>query len=248
MLRVASYNIRKSIGTDRRRMPGRVLTVLQELDADVVALQEVDRRFGGRASSLSPEAIAAETPYLPIRFGVRPDSLGWHGNTILVRREVEVLDDRRIELPAFEPRGAVLADLRVRGAAIRVIGMHLGLIGFWRRRQARAVLLALEALEEPRPTVMMGDLNEWTVDGGCLAMFARHHHVASPGPSFHSRKPVAALDRIITSLDLRVEAAGVHLSQHSRVASDHLPVWAELAPASPMMAAERQQVARTPWI
>src|SRR3546814_9493365 len=72
----------------------------------------------------------------------------------------------RIDLPAFEPRGAVLADLRVRDATVRVIGMHLGLIGFWRRRQARAVLLTLEALEEPRPTIMMGDLNEWTVDGG----------------------------------------------------------------------------------
>lgn len=248
MLRVASYNICKTIGTDLRRRPGRVLSVLQELDADVVALQEVDRRFGARAAALTPEAIAAETPYEAIRFAVRPDSLGWHGNTILVRRDVEVLEHRRIELPAFEPRGAVLADLRVRDVAVRVIGMHLGLIGFWRRRQARAVLLALEALEEPRPTVMMGDLNEWTVDGGCLAMFARHHHVAEPGPSFHSRKPVAGLDRIITSLDLKVEAAGVHHSQHSRVASDHLPVWAQIVPAGPAMAAERQQVARTPWI
>lgn len=248
MLRVASYNICKSVGTDLRRRPERVLAVLRELDADVVAVQEVDRRFGTRSAALSPEAIAAETPYEPVRFGVRPASLGWHGNVLLVRRGVEVRATRRLELPALEPRGAVLADIRVRGTDIRVIGMHLGLIGLWRKRQARAVLMSLEALEYPLPTIMMGDLNEWTMDGGCLRLFARHHHVAAPGPTFHSRRPIAALDRVITSLDLRVEASGVHRSQKSRVASDHLPVWAEIAPAGRSSAAERHHVAQSPWI
>lgn len=248
MLRVATYNIRKSIGTDRRRRPERVLAVLRELDADVVAVQEVDRRFGDRNSALAPEAIAEETPYAPVRFGVKPGSLGWHGNVLLVRRDVEVLASRRLDLPALEPRGAVLADLRVNGTAVRVIGMHLGLIGLWRRRQARAVLLGLEALEEPLPTIMMGDLNEWVMDGGCLKLFAKHHHVAAPGPTFHSRRPVAALDRIITSLDLKVEASGVHLSQKSRVASDHLPVWADIVSAGATAVAERHHVAQSPWI
>ena len=248
MLRVATYNIRKGIGTDRLRRPERVLAVLRELDADVVAVQEVDRRFGDRSTALPPEVIAEETGYVPVRFGVRPASLGWHGNVLLVRRDAEVLSTQRIELPALEPRGAVLADLRVRGTAVRVIGMHLGLLGFWRKRQARAVLMCLEALEDPLPTVMMGDLNEWAMDGGCLKLFASHHHVAAPGPSFHSRRPMAALDRIITSLDLRVEAAGVHLSQKSRVASDHLPVWADIVPAGPSAAAGRHHVAQSPLI
>ena len=107
--------------------------------------------------------------------------------------------------------------------------------------------MTLEALEEPLPTVMMGDLNEWTLGGGCLAMFAKHHHVAVPGPSFHSRRPIATLDRIITSLDLRVEDAGVHVSAKSRVASDHLPVWASITSAGPAAAAQRHHVARTSW-
>ncbi len=248
MLRVATYNICKSVGTDLRRRPERVLAVLRELDADVVAVQEVDRRFGERVTALSPEAIEQETPYFPVPFGVRPASLGWHGNVLLARRGVEVEATRRLELPALEPRGAVLADLRVSGRAFRFIGMHLGLIGLWRRRQARAVLLALEALEDRLPTVMMGDLNEWSMDGGCLRLFAKHHHVASPGPTFHSRRPVAPLDRIITSLDLRVEAAGVHVSQKARVASDHLPVWAEIVPAGRSATAERHKVAQARWI
>src|SRR3546814_16124283 len=93
---------------------------------------------------------------------------------------------------------------------------------------------------------MMGDLNEWTVDGGCLAMFARHHHVASPGPSFHSRRPVAALDRIITSRDLRVEQAGVTHSQHSRIPPAPLPVWADILAAAPALAAEHPPPDTTP--
>ena len=58
MVKVASYNIRKGIGTDRRRRPARVLDVLNEIGADIIALQEADRRFGLRQSALPPELIA----------------------------------------------------------------------------------------------------------------------------------------------------------------------------------------------
>ena len=49
-VKVASYNMRKAIGTDRRRNPERILQVLREIDADIIALQEADRRFGTRAA------------------------------------------------------------------------------------------------------------------------------------------------------------------------------------------------------
>ena len=244
MISVASYNIQKSIGTDFRRRPERILDVLGELDADVVALQEVDRRFGQRVSSLSAAAIIAETPYHPIRFGVRPDSLGWHGNVILVNKRVEVIGQRTLTLPALEPRGAVLADLRIDGVRLRVVGMHLGLLGLWRRRQAVAVLEQLGRLEEMLPTVLMGDLNEWSIDRGCLRHFAEGHHVGAPGPSFPSIRPVFGFDRIITSVDLSVAEMGVHATARSRGASDHLPVWARLLPND--MAAQLHPAALRP--
>jgi len=53
MIKVASYNIRKAIGTDRRRSPDRIIEVLNEVGADLVALQEADRRFGKRTAVLS---------------------------------------------------------------------------------------------------------------------------------------------------------------------------------------------------
>lgn len=228
MISVASYNIQKSIGTDFKRRPERILAVLAELSTDVVALQEVDRRFGARASSLSVEALAEKTHYRPIRFGVRPASLGWHGNVILVRDGVEVLDSRTITLPALEPRGAVMADVRVGDEKLRIVGMHLGLVGLWRKRQALAVLDTLEALEDALPTVMMGDLNEWSVNGGCLRHFAADHHVGRPGLSFPSLKPMFSFDRIITSPELSIAESGVHSTQKARAASDHLPVWARV--------------------
>ena len=57
MIKVASYNMRKAIGTDRRRNPERILEVLCEIDADIIALQEADRRFGARAAVLSTHLI-----------------------------------------------------------------------------------------------------------------------------------------------------------------------------------------------
>ncbi|HTJ56546.1 MAG TPA: endonuclease/exonuclease/phosphatase family protein [Devosiaceae bacterium] len=228
MIRVASYNIQKSIGTDFRRRPGRILDVLIELDADVIALQEVDRRFGERATSLPVEEIAAYTGYDLVMFGARPRSIGWHGNTLLVRRGVEVLTQRSLVLPRLEPRGGVQADLRIGGVAIRVVGLHLGLLGLWRKRQADAVLDQLEALEMPLPTVIMGDLNEWSINGGVLARFARDHHVGEPGPSYPSMRPLFGFDRIIASPEIEIATAGVHNTAKARVASDHLPVWANL--------------------
>lgn len=240
MISVASYNIQKSIGTDFRRRPERILAVLGELSADIVALQEVDRRFGARASSLSVEALAEKTDYQPIRFGVRPESLGWHGNVILVRKGVEVLNSRTITLPALEPRGAVMADVRVGSERLRIVGMHLGLVGLWRKRQAQAVLDTLEALEETLPTVMMGDLNEWSVNGGCLRHFAADHHVGRPGLSFPSLKPMFSFDRIITSPELAIAESGVHSTRKAREASDHLPVWARVKTNGEIAAAAAQ--------
>ena len=157
--------------------------------------------------------------------------MGWHGNALLVRKDAQILDCEAIHLPALEPRGAVMADVRVRGQVLRIIGMHLDLSGLWRRRQAHAIIAHVESCTQRYPTVLMGDLNEWTPQSGCLRDFAQHFHFAPTGKSFHARRPMARLDRIMVSPDLSVHAAGVHASLNARTASDHLPIWAEIQPA-----------------
>ncbi|APR55059.1 endonuclease [Sphingomonas koreensis] len=228
MLKVASYNMRKSIGTDRRRMPERTLEVLREIDADVIALQEADRRFGAKQGVITPHLLEEHSPWKAVQFGVRSGSMGWHGNAILVRKDAQILDCEIIHLPALEPRGAVMADLRIQGEPLRVVGMHLDLSGLWRRRQAHAILTHLGTSEREMPTVMMGDLNDWTARSGCLRDFGRDFAFAETGRSFHARRPVARLDRIMVSSGLSVADCGVHESPASRTASDHLPVWASL--------------------
>src|SRR4051812_14926672 len=149
MIKVASYNMRKSIGTDRRRRPERTLQVLCEVNADVIALQEADRRFGTREAVLTGHLLAEHGDWKPIPFGVRQRSMGWHGNALLVRKEAEILHCEAIHLPALEPRGAVMADIRLNGEMLRVVGMHLDLSGLWRRRQAHAIIAHLHTRTDP---------------------------------------------------------------------------------------------------
>ena len=231
MIKVASYNMHKGIGLDRLRDPRRILDVLCELDADVVALQECDRRFGTKARVIPQHLLEEHSAWHAVPFGRNTASMGWHGNAILVRKSAEVIDHQTIHLPALEPRGAVSADLRVDGTAIRVVGMHLDLSGLWRRRQAHTIIAHVESSTHPMPAVLMGDLNEWTPNGGCLRGFCHHYPSAPIGPSFHARRPVGRLDRIMASPALRVVECGVHSSATARRASDHLPIWAVLEPA-----------------
>lgn len=225
-IRVATYNIHKGIGTDRRRSPERILDVLDEVRADIAAVQEIDRRFGARAAVLTPAALAMRG-WRSVEINRRALSVGWHGNAILVRGDIGVLAHGHIDLPTLEPRGAVFADLRAAGRRLRVVGMHLDLSGLRRRQQARAIhhLLAGRA---PCPTILMGDTNEWSASGGCLTEFAAHYRFAPTGPSFHSRRPLARLDRIMASAAVEFLDCGVHRSAVAAVASDHLPIWADV--------------------
>ncbi|PZQ60806.1 MAG: endonuclease [Sphingomonas taxi] len=230
-LKVASYNMRKAIGTDRRRSPERVLQVLREVDADIIALQEADRRFGQRAAVLTPHLLEDHGDWQPVSLGMRAASMGWHGNAILVRKSARIVDCEQLHLPALEPRGAVMVDVAIGGVVVRIVGMHLDLSGLWRRRQAAAILSHVATSSQQHPTVMMGDLNEWSRAAGCLRDFGHDFRFADTGPSFHARRPIARLDRIMVSPHWRIAGCGVHQSPAARVASDHLPIWAELEPA-----------------
>ncbi len=96
---VASYNMRKAIGTDRKRRPERTIDVLNELDADVIALQEADRRFGSRASAIPVAMLDAHSDYKAVELDTRAGSIGWHGNALLVKKHVEVMDVAAVDLP-----------------------------------------------------------------------------------------------------------------------------------------------------
>lgn len=227
-LTVASYNIHKAVGTDRRCEPARILAVLAEIAADVVMLQEADKRFGVRATVLPFAMIAAHTGYRPVRIGLHSHGLGWHGNAVLVSERVKITAALPLALPSLEPRGAVLVETRVEGHGLRIGGMHLDLSGLRRRQQARAVMAQIAVRSDPMPTVLMGDLNEWRRSSGCLIDFGRTYGIVPTEPSFPAGRPLARLDRIMAGPGIEVIDCGTHFTPLSRVASDHLPVWAKL--------------------
>ena len=226
-LRFATYNIHKAIGLDRRRDPDRIISVLREIDADIIALQEVDRRLGQRVSAL-PRVLLDDTPWRVASVAVRPRSIGWHGNALLVRRGITINRANPVDLPTLEPRGAISADLHFEGCDFRVLGVHLDLSGMRRRAQVKAILADCAEQSRPMPTVVMGDFNQWSQQRGAMRSFGSAWRALSAGRSYPSRRPIAQLDRIVISDGWECSTSSVHHSALATRASDHLPLVAKL--------------------
>jgi endonuclease/exonuclease/phosphatase family metal-dependent hydrolase len=223
-LRLASWNIRKAVGTDLRRDADRVLAGIAALQADIVALQEADFRLGDRPSALPRDRIVALTGLEPLPIGRNAVSLGWHGNALLARPGIHICGLERLDLPGHEPRGAVIVDLDT-PPALRVVAVHLGLLRAARRRQLDAIKAALQRLPV-RPTVILGDFNEHSRRVG-LGRIATPFVILPTEPTFPSRRPFLPLDRIVHSPDLELLPLGTaRIMGHQP--SDHLPLLAEL--------------------
>lgn len=225
-LRVASYNIRKALGTDRVRNPERILKIIKGLRADVVVLQEADLRLGARPAALPPARVLEVTGLHPVETPSNV-SLGWHGNAVLVSAATRTLRVDHLDLPGIEPRGAVVAHLEVSGRPLRVIASHLGLLRPSRKGQLSALFAHLEACP-PCPTLIAGDLNEWSNKAG-LGRLAKRFTIVAPGKTYHARMPVASLDRIALDATLELRDAGVLDTEVTRRASDHLPIWVDVS-------------------
>lgn len=225
--RILSYNIRKAVGLDGERHPERVLDVINRMDADLVVLQEADKRLGMRPTALPLDMIQRNTDFEIVPVADNDVSMGWHGNAMLVRKGVTILDTGKLHLPGLEPRGAIVADVALQtGVPLRVIGTHLGLLRPWRRKQIETIAAHLGETAMAR-TLVAGDFNEWTASRGLEALEATHD-IVSPGKSFRSDLPMAGLDRIALGSGMVLRDAGVEDTPAARISSDHLPVWADV--------------------
>jgi endonuclease/exonuclease/phosphatase family metal-dependent hydrolase len=225
---VASYNVHRCIGMDGRHDPGRVAGVIRELDADVIGLQEVASRFGDvhAVDQLAFLARAAGAHAIP--GPTLHERRGYCGNGILSRRPVLAVSRIDLSVPGREPRGALDVRLDVGGDVVRVIVTHLGLRRGDRRTQVARLLAALGEDRTPF-VVLLGDLNEWIPRGASLGRLHARLGRAPGVRTFPARRPVFALDRVWVQPRTCLARVAPHATRLARVASDHLPVRAEVA-------------------
>ena len=228
-VRVTTYNIHTCVGVDRRYDPGRIATVLREIDADIACLQEVDARRGSDGHHDQWSYLGEVTGRRVITgMGIR-ERLGRLGNAILTR--FPVLTARAIDLSVsgYEPRGAIDADLLIDDRVLRVIATHFGLHAVERRLQANRLMAVLgEPLAANRrladAVLLMGDLNEWRGRSGAIRLLDRRLGPSAAARTFPSWLPVLALDRIYAEGPAVLRDVYVYRSPLARLASDHLPL------------------------
>jgi len=223
-LSVATYNIHGAVGIDGQFAPERVADVLLEIGADIVALQEVP--LGGaqmpNVLALLQDAIgfyAVEGPTFRVA-GRR------YGNAILSRYPITATRTIDISFGSREPRGAVDADISCNGHPLRVIATHLGLRAAERQSQIRRLLQVFDT--DQMPVILLGDVNEWFIWGRSLRWLVSHFESVPAPATFPSRWPLFALDRIWIRPRHRLVQVRAHRSPLARLASDHLPLIAQI--------------------
>lgn len=224
---VATYNIHTCVGHDGKYDPERVVGVINEIVPDIIGLQEVSARH--RLSGISDQ------------FEYFEEATGLHGvvglniirerfifgNSLLSRWPIS--DVRRVDLSLIghEPRGAIDAIVAVDGVRLRVVVTHFGVTPYERRLQIGRLAKALNA-RAPMPTILLGDFNYWgpvwRARRALSACGAGHREPCT----FPARWPVLALDRIWTRPEPLLDNVRSHRTPLAKVASDHLPVVAEI--------------------
>mgnify|MGYP001121937839 CR=1 FL=1 len=224
-LRIATYNIHRCVGCDGIEDPQRIAAVLRRIDADVVALQEVGFEAGASRNILTDLARATDA-----RAFAGPtllDRRGHYGNAILSRIPPAAVERVDISVPGREPRGAMAVELAVNGGRLRIVATHLGLHPTERRYQMGR-LLPLLGHPDSGPKILLGDFNEWLSWGRPLRSMNRRFGRRPTPATFPSRRPLLALDRIWVDPPDRLISLGLHRHAAAALASDHLPLVAEL--------------------
>jgi endonuclease/exonuclease/phosphatase family metal-dependent hydrolase len=230
-LRIATYNIHRSRGMDRRVMPARIVDVLRSIDADVIALQEV---LGpGPAGAGHAEEIGAGLGMGWVMTCVRMLRQHQFGNVILSRYPIVHHSQYDLSWRTCEARACQRADIDIGGRPLHIYNVHLGTAVLERRYQAGRLASFVHDRRVTGPKVILGDFNEWMKG---LATKTLSSLFESVDISTHLRRrrtypglfPVVHLDHIYYEGRVEVHSVEMPRTRKTLMASDHLPLVANL--------------------
>ncbi len=231
-LRIATYNIHRCRGMDRRVVPSRVADVLQRIDADVIALQEVVG--AGPAGEGQAEEIGAVLGMGWVMASVRHLRRHLFGNVILSRFPIAHHSQYDLSWRTCEPRACQRADLDVGGGRlVHVYNVHLGTAVLERRYQAQRLAAYVHDRRVTGPKVILGDFNEWmrglatrTLNSLFESIDIRAH--LKRRRTYPGLFPVVHLDHIYYEGHVDIRGIELPRTRQALIASDHLPLVADL--------------------
>ena len=234
--RVATYNVHKCRGLDGRVSPRRIAHVLSEVNADVIALQEVSSIEGAAGENDQARFIAEELGFGYVTGENRRLKGAAYGNVLLSRWPQVAWRNYDITWRGCEPRGCLRVDLQIDACRVlHVFNVHLGTNFVERRHQARRLISPdiLQDAELEGGRIVLGDFNEWT-NGLASRLFAMHFRSAEARQDVRRTRtypgllPLFCLDHIYFDTAFELEQLTLHRSRAALIASDHLPLIADL--------------------
>jgi endonuclease/exonuclease/phosphatase family metal-dependent hydrolase len=234
-VRVATYNVHKCVGIDGRERPDRIAAVLEEVGADVIALQEVLSVEGGAPELDQARYLAGRLGYHHAIGEARELRGGRYGNVVLSRYPMRIVCNHDITVRGRERRAVLHMDVEVDGCGtLHVFNVHLGTSFVERRHQGRRLVDQQVLLNHDLKgaKIVLGDFNEWT-PGLTSQLMAAHLKSVDVQSYFRRRHtypgvfPFLNLDHIYYDERLTLEHLLVHRTRLSVMASDHLPLVAD---------------------
>jgi endonuclease/exonuclease/phosphatase family metal-dependent hydrolase len=231
-VRIVTYNIHRSRGLDRRTRPERIAAVLADIEPDIVALQEV---IGpGLTGPGHAEEIGAALGMGWVMAPTREYRRHQFGNAILSRFPIRDHAQHDLSWKTCEPRNSMRASIDLGATGLlHVFNVHLGTALLERRYQAPRLAAWVHDRRVHGPRLVLGDFNEWG-RGLVNDVLAERLHSLSLFPHLKRRRtypgffPLLHLDHIYFEGDISVRRVELPRSRRALVASDHLPLVADL--------------------